>query len=90
MQQAAQESSFDLFRLSRAKEIVDLAPNTVRKLVRDHGLRIYWLGRVAMVSKTELAVTLKMASSDKCPPTNNPNGNPKRRKAVAAVLEEAA
>ncbi len=45
--------NFDLFRLSHSKEEVNLCSNTIRAFGKA-GLRIYRLGRVAMVSKTEL------------------------------------
>lgn len=46
-------SSFDLFRLTKAKAAVDLSPNTLRSYNR-LGLRFYRQGRVVFVSKAEL------------------------------------
>jgi hypothetical protein len=48
---------FDLFRLSHAKEAVDLAPNTIRKFNRQ-GLNIYRKGKIAFVSRQELEAFL--------------------------------
>ena len=49
-------SAFDLFRVSKAKETVDICPNTIRKYNRS-GLRIYKIkgDRCAYVSRNELA-----------------------------------
>jgi len=56
--QASESASFDLFRLSKSKQVVDLAPNTIRALNRK-GLPIYRNGRIAFVSKSELEAFLK-------------------------------
>ena len=46
-------AGFDLFRLSRSKAIVDLAPNTLRKYNRS-GLNFYRRGKAVFISKMEL------------------------------------
>lgn len=52
--QDAQGAGFDLFRLSKSKDIVDLAPNTLRAYNKA-GLPFYRKGKVVFVSKSELA-----------------------------------
>jgi hypothetical protein len=42
----------DMFRLSKSKAVVDLAPNSIRKMIRQ-GLRCYKWGRAVFVSKAE-------------------------------------
>ena len=59
-------SNFDLFRLSRSKQVVDLCPNTIRDYHRK-GLRLYRCGRAVFVSKQELSLFIKSGS--------NPGGN---------------
>jgi phage terminase Nu1 subunit (DNA packaging protein) len=54
----ASEKDFDLVRLSHAKEIVDVSPNTVRKLA-EAGLPIYRSGRAVFFSKRELEAFIK-------------------------------
>lgn len=51
-------SSFDLFRLSKSKSIVDLAPNTLRGYNRA-GLPFYRKGKAIFISKTELAAFIR-------------------------------
>jgi hypothetical protein len=48
------EASWDLFRLSKSKQIVDVASNTLRKYNRE-GLRFYRNGKAVFISKIELA-----------------------------------
>lgn len=55
-QQSAE--SFDLFRLSKSKEVVDLAPNTLRAY-HDNGLPFYKNGKTVFVSKTEVATYIR-------------------------------
>ena len=45
--------SFDLFRLTKAKEVVDVTPNTLRAWFKQ-GLPFYRRGKPIFVSKTEL------------------------------------
>ena len=47
------ESGFDLFRLSKAKEVVDICANTLRAY-HDDGLPFYKRGKAVFVSKTEV------------------------------------
>lgn len=54
MNGVASSQSFDLFRLTKSKKEVDLAPNTLRAYARQ-GLRIYQVGRACFVSRIELA-----------------------------------
>jgi hypothetical protein len=53
------ENSLDLFRISRAKKLVDLSPNTIRKLHRECGLRIYFSGGASWVSRSELEAVIR-------------------------------
>lgn len=48
------QTGFDLIRLSKSKELVDICSNTIRSYHRQ-GLPIYKQGKAAYVSKTELA-----------------------------------
>ncbi len=48
------DSAFDLFRLSKSKEVVDVCPNTLREYNR-RGLPFYHRGKAIFVSKIELA-----------------------------------
>jgi hypothetical protein len=50
--------SFDLFRLTKSKEVVDLCPNTVRSLHK-RGLPFYKSGRAIFVSRTELEAFIR-------------------------------
>jgi hypothetical protein len=57
-----QETSFDLFRITKAKEVVDLCPNTVRKFFKK-GLRHYRRGKAIFVSKSELDAFIRSGSN---------------------------
>jgi hypothetical protein len=46
-------SGFDLFRLSKSKEAVDISPNTIRAYNRE-GLPLYRRGKAVFVSRLEL------------------------------------
>jgi hypothetical protein len=50
--------SFDLFRLSKAKEAVDVCANTLRQYHKD-GLQFYRRGKAVFVSRSELASFIK-------------------------------
>lgn len=50
---ATPDVGFDLFRLTKSKKAVDLAPNTLRAYHQD-GLPFYKRGRAVFVSKAEL------------------------------------
>ena len=47
-------NDFDLFRLSKSKEVVDVCSNTLRAYFKD-GLPFYKRGRAIFISKSELA-----------------------------------
>lgn len=49
----ANGQSFDLFRLSKSKAVVDICPNTLREYSKQ-GLKFYKRGKAVFVSKTEL------------------------------------
>ena len=70
--------NFDLFRLSRAKETVDLAPNTIRSFHR-RGLPLYHQGRAVFVSKTELSMFIR---TNQKPSTEKQSARPCASKAV--------
>ena len=53
-QPEAAAGSFDLFRLSKSKETVDLCSNTLRKFHAE-GLPFYRKGKAVFISKAELA-----------------------------------
>lgn len=53
--QATAATSWDLFRLSKSKEIVDLAPNTLRAYQREGGISFYQRGKAVFVSRAEVA-----------------------------------
>lgn len=48
------DSGFDLFRLSKSKEVVDVSPNTLRAYSKQ-GLPFYQRGKAIFISKAELA-----------------------------------
>lgn len=76
--QGTEPNAFDMARLSHAKRAAGVSPNTVRKWHREYGLRIYWVGKAAFFSLSELHALIRTVSSN-CPP---------RRK--AALQKEAA
>ncbi len=51
---APADNGFDLFRLSKSKEVVDVCPNTLR-VYNKQGLPFYHRGKAIFVSKAELA-----------------------------------
>jgi hypothetical protein len=55
-------ASFDLFRLSKSKQVVDISPNTLREFHRK-GLTFYRRGRAVFVSKAELEFFIRNAGS---------------------------
>jgi len=55
-------SNFDLFRLSKGKQIVDVCANTLRAYNKD-GLPFYRRGKAIFISKTELAQFIRSKSS---------------------------
>lgn len=46
-------NGFDLFRLSKGKQIVDVCPNTLRSYTA-RGLPVYRQGKACFISKSEL------------------------------------
>ena len=65
-------SDFDLVRLSKSKEICDLAPNTIRSFAAQ-GLRLFRHGKMVFFSKSELRqfITTRGASLNKKPPRSD-------------------
>ena len=57
----AELHGWDLVRLSRSKEILDVCANTLRSYNAD-GLPFYRMGRAVFVSKTELATFIRARS----------------------------
>ena len=57
----AELHSWDLVRLSRSKELLDICANTLRSYNAD-GLPFYRMGRAVFVSKTELATFIRSRS----------------------------
>lgn len=56
------DTSFDLIRLSKSKEAVDICSNTLRAYHAE-GLQFYRLGRAVFVSKSELAIFIRARAS---------------------------
>jgi hypothetical protein len=56
--QAGESASFDLFRLSKAKQAVDVCANTLRSYHAE-GLPFYRRGKAVFVSKAELAAFIR-------------------------------
>jgi hypothetical protein len=54
--------SFEMFRISRSKEIVDLCPNSLRKFHKQ-GLAFYKRGKSVFISKTELAAFIRAGAT---------------------------
>jgi len=52
------QTGFDLFRLSKSKELVDLAPNTLRRY-NDAGLNFYRQGKAVFVSRAALDLFIR-------------------------------
>ena len=77
-----QTGSFDLFRLSKSKAAVDLAPNTLRSYFKD-GLRFYKRGKAIFVSRVEVADYIRKGPQPAGTPAPNGQRRPGRR-AVAA------
>jgi hypothetical protein len=47
------QQSFDLIRITKSKDTVDLAPNTIRSFARQ-GLKLYKCGKACFFSRAEL------------------------------------
>ncbi|HEY5232107.1 MAG TPA: hypothetical protein VIK35_01050 [Verrucomicrobiae bacterium] len=56
------ETSFDLFRLSKSKEAVDVCSNTLRSYFKQ-GLAHYRRGKAVFVSKAELAAFIRKGAA---------------------------
>jgi len=54
---------FEFFRLTKAKEHVDLAPNTLRTYARQ-GLKLHRVGGAVFVSRTELGDFIRSRAAD--------------------------
>jgi hypothetical protein len=52
--QTGAQQPFELFRLSKSKQAVDVCPNTIRAYFKE-GLPCYKKGRAVFVSRSELA-----------------------------------
>ncbi len=52
--QSTPVGGFDLFRLSKSKDIVDISPNTLRDFNRRGHLNFYRTGKATFVSRAEL------------------------------------
>lgn len=52
------ETGFDLFRLSKSKDVVDVCSNTLRSYFKQ-GLPCYNRGKAVYVSKAELAAFIR-------------------------------
>ena len=60
--QPGEGQSFDMFRLSKGKDVVDICSNTLRAYNRD-GLPFYFRGKAVFVSKSELAHFIRNRST---------------------------
>jgi hypothetical protein len=60
-QQPEAATGFDLFRLSKGKEIVDICSNTLRSY-HGEGLAFYKKGKAVFISKNELARFIRSKS----------------------------
>lgn len=62
-QNADEAPGFDLVRLSKSKEVVDLAPNTIRAFA-EQGLRLFRHGKMVFFSRSELANFIKTRGAE--------------------------
>jgi hypothetical protein len=77
-----QTGSFDLFRLSKSKAAVDLAPNTLRAYFKD-GLNFYKRGKAIFVSRTEVEAYIRKGPQPASAPETQAQRRPGKR-ALAA------
>jgi len=56
------DTGFDLFRLSKSKEVVDVCSNTLRSYFKQ-GLPCYTRGKAVFVSKGELAAFIRAGAA---------------------------
>jgi hypothetical protein len=68
--------SFDMFRLSKSKAAVDVAPNTLRDYA-SKGLPFYRRGRCVFISKMELQQFIRNPGAFTPPP---PDASPRKAK----------
>jgi hypothetical protein len=61
-QSTSSDANFDLFRLSKSKQIVDVCSNTLREY-HEQGLEFYRRGKAVFVSKTELAAFIRSGTT---------------------------
>lgn len=54
-------NAYDLFRLSKSKDVVDICSNTLRAYFKA-GLKFYRRGKAVFVSKRELAAFIRGAA----------------------------
>jgi hypothetical protein len=60
--QIGENQSFEMQRLTRSKETVDICPNTIRSYATQ-GLRLYRVGKAVFFSKTELEQFIRTKGS---------------------------
>lgn len=77
-------NSLDLFRLSKSKKVADLSPNTIRKYSESYGLRIYYTGGTAWVSRSELEAVIRANAK------SSPTPRQKRSTPSPSPLAQAA
>lgn len=77
----AELHSWDLVRLSRSKELLDICANTLRSYNAD-GLPFYRMGRAVFVSKAELSAFIRSRSM-------NPASSRPRPKTAAGATNES-
>lgn len=68
-------SSFDLCRLQKSKQVVDLSPNTLRDWNR-RGLRFYRCGKPVYFSKAELDQFIRTGGPSRPYIKNQPHRSP--------------
>lgn len=56
----APEIDFEMLRLTKSKQTVDISPNTIRSYAKE-GLRLYRRGRAVYFSKSELVAFIRAA-----------------------------
>lgn len=68
--------SFEMFKVAHSSREVGLSPNTIRKLSREAGLRLYKVGKIVFASRSEVVAFMKAQPSPQvgCSP------NPKAKK----------
>jgi hypothetical protein len=59
--QTAEAAGFDLARLSKSKDTVDICPNTIRSYAK-RGLPLYHQGKAVFFSKAELTMFIRTSA----------------------------